>query len=331
MKRRGFIKTGMVTMAAGSSSNAALGEIVIPLSENISHLEMENFISDLDLRMDRISFSGGNYLKNLLNQTPTKTEEDFFRSSLRTLLLIGNSGDLPIKGQVHPWMQKRLHYSAPEISYSITSSIDMLKNMSDETMEDIRSALSDNPDLGDSIMEALDLEAQSIGVSAARRRQMRIMGKRINRRLKHSPDMLINEYVKKADKLLLTSNSDEALEQLLRAQVGEDNYSTSRKEAEAASLHWNKLDIPDIPVGYKPIITEQDDNKQSKEKNNLKNKKALTLLGIGGVATALGWIIIAVSGGVFGLVLGITLGPLLILIALIMLIVSSSKSGKSKA
>ena len=331
MKRRGFIKTGMVTMAAGSSSNAALGEIVIPLSENISHLEMENFISDLDLRMDRISFSGGNYLKNLFNQTPTKTEEDFFRSSLRTLLLIGNFGDLPIKGQVHPMMQKRLHYSAPEISYSITSSIDMLKNMPDETMEDVRSALSENPDLGDSIMEALDLEAQAIGVSAARRRQMRIMGKRINRRLKHSPDMLISEYVRKADKLLLTSDSDDAMEQLLRAQVGEDNYSTSRKEAEIASLHWKEWDNPEIPIGYKPIISEQDDNTQSKEKNNKKNKKALILLGVGGVATAIGWIIIAISGGMAGAILGITLGPLLILIALIMLIVSASKSGKSKA
>ena len=113
--------------------------------------------------------------------------------------------------------------------------------------------------------------------------------------------------------------------------MGEDNYSTSRKEAEAASLHWNKLDIPDIPVGYKPIITEQDDNKQSKEKNNSKNKKALILLGVGGVATAIGWIIIAISGGMAGAILGITLGPLLILIALIMLIASASKSGKSKA
>jgi hypothetical protein len=70
MKRRGFIKTGVLTMAAGASSNAVLGEIVVPMSENISHLEMEDYISELDLRMDRISSSGGDYLKDLIYQTP---------------------------------------------------------------------------------------------------------------------------------------------------------------------------------------------------------------------------------------------------------------------
>jgi hypothetical protein len=330
MKRRGFIKTSLVTVAAGASSSAAFGEIVVPMSENISHLEMENFISEMNLSMDRISFSGGNYINSLLTKIPDEEEQNFFRSSLRSLLLVGNFEDLSIKGQVHPLMQQRMFYSAPEINYSVSSSIDILKNMSNKSMEDIRTALSDNPDLGDQIMEALDLEAQSIGVSAARRRQMRIMGKRINRRLKHSPDMFINEYVKKADKLLLASNSDEAIEQILKAQVGEVNYSSRRNEVEIAALQWRDFDIHNMPLGYNPIITEQDDNKTSEKKSNLKTRKGLILLGIGGVTTAAGWIIYAVSSGMFGIVLGVTIGPILILIALIMLIISASKSSKSK-
>jgi hypothetical protein len=177
-------------------------------------------------------------------------------------------------------------------------------------------------------MEALDLDAQAIGVSAARRRQMRMMGKRINGRLKHSPDMLISEYVKKAEKLNLASNSDEALEQLLRAQVGEADYSKKRNESEIAAIYWNKLNIPDIPVGYKPIITDQNDNQQSKEQTALKNKKALRLLGIGGITTAVGWILIA-FGAYIGLVPGVTIGPLLILIALIILLVNAIKSKRS--
>ncbi|MEI7818168.1 MAG: hypothetical protein WCI45_13355 [Desulfuromonadales bacterium] len=329
MKRRGFVKTGLITMAAGASSNLALGEILIPMSENISQIEMENFISKMDLAMDRISFSGGNYLKKLVPQITTGAEQDFFRSSLRTLLLIGNFGDLPIKGQVHPWMQSRLLYSAPEINHSVTTSIDILKNISNESVEDIRTALSDDPELGDRIMEALDLEAQAIGVSSARRRQMRIMGKRINGRLKHSPEMLFSEYVTKADKLLLASNSDDALEQLLRAQAGEANYSNYRNESEMAALYWSKLNIPNIPVGYKPIITDQDDHKQSKEKTALKNKKALKLLNIGVITTAAGWILVAL-GAFIGVIPGITIGPILILIALIILLINAIKAGGSK-
>ena len=324
MKRRGFIKTGLVTMAAGASSPLALGEIIVPLGENITQTEMENFTTEMDISIDCISRSGGNYLKNLIHQTPTETEQNFFRSSLRSLLLVGNFGDLSIKGQVHPWMQKRMLYSAPEVNFSVTTSFDILRNMSDESKEDIRSALIDDPDLGDHILETLDLEAKSIGVSSARRRQMRVMGVRIIRRLRHSPEMFIDEYVKKAGKLLTASHSDEALEHLLKTQVGEIEYSARRNKAENAALQWRELNIPDIPVGYDQIITEQDDDEPSEKKSTLKNRKGLGLLGVGFVLTAVGWLIIASTGGsIFGLVVGVTIGPILILIALIVIIINA--------
>jgi hypothetical protein len=216
MERRGFIKIGLATVAAGASGPLAFREIIAPMGENITQPEMENFTREMDISMDLISHSGGNYLKSLIPQTPTETEQNFFRSSLRTLLLIGNFGDLPIKGQVHPWMQKRLLYSTPEVNFSVATSFDILRNLSDESMEEIRTALIDDPDLGGHILETLDLEARSIGVPSARRKQMRVMGTRIIRRLRHSPEMLIDEYVKKAEKLSTAKNSDEALEHLLK-------------------------------------------------------------------------------------------------------------------
>ncbi len=325
MERRGFIKTSLVTMVAGASSHSALGEIVVPMAENITQTEMENFIKEMDVSMDRIFQAGGDYLRSLLPQTPTEDEQNFFRSSLRSLLLIGNFGDLPIKGQAHPWMQKRMLYSAPEINYSVTNSFDILRNMSDESKEEIRTALTHDPGLGSRILETLELEAKLVGVPAARRRQMRVMGTRIMRRLRHSPEMLIDEYVKKADQLLFASNSDEALEQILRMQMGND-YTTRTSEAESAALHWKSLNIPDIAIGYNAIITEQDDNRQPKESDNLKTKKGLGLIGIGIITTLVGWIIIAIAPGMVGAVLGITVGPILILIALLTKLINAIKS-----
>jgi hypothetical protein len=313
MKRRGFIKTGLATMAAGASVHPAFGEIVIPMEENVSHSEMEHFLKEMDTAMDRIFDSGGNYLRNLIPHTPTESEQNFFRSSLRSLLLIGNFGELSVKGQVHPWMQKRMIYSAPEINNAVTSSFDILRDMSDENMEDIRSALTGNPDLGDSILETLDLEARAVGVPAARRRQLKVMGKRIIRRMRHSPEMLIDEYVKKAEKLLLASNSDDALEQLLMMQMG-DSYADRLAEAESAALQWEKLHVPDISIGYNPLIAEQYTYEPPRD---LKTKKGLGLLGVGLIMTAVGWIIIGIAPSMIGLILGITVGPILILIALI--------------
>jgi hypothetical protein len=335
MERRGFIKTGLITVTAGASGHLPYGEIMVPLSENITQTEMENFTREMDISMDLISHSAGNYLKHLIPQAPTETEQNYFRSSIRTLLLVGNFGKLPIKGQAHPWMQKRMLYSAPEVNYTVNASLDILRNMSDETKEEIRSALTDDPDLGGRILETLDLEAASIGVSTSLRRQMRVMGTRITRRLSHSPEMLIHEYIKKADKLLAAGNSDEALDHLLKTQMGEINYSTRRNEAESAALQWSRLNIPDLPVGYNPIITDQDEPKTSKGKNDLKTRKRLGLLGIGCLATGLGWLSMALADfNWFGAIFGITVGPILILIALILLligaIVKASKSGKAK-
>jgi len=320
-------------MAGGASSPLAVGEIIAPLGENISHIEMENFTGEVDAGMDLIAHSGGYYLKNLVPQVPTEDEQNYFRSSLRSLLLTGNFGDLPIKGQVHPWMQKRMIYSASEINYTVSTSLDILRNMSDITKEEIRGALIDDPGLGDRILESLDLDARSIGVHSARRRQMRVMGKRIIRRLRHSPEMFIDEYVKKAEKLMAANNSDEALERLFVSQIGENEYSARRIEAEKAALQWIELGIPDSPIAYNPVVTFQEISKPSDEKVNLKKRKGLRLLGIGFVLTAAGLTIIALSGGsgiyVLGAVLGITIGPILILSAIIVLIVQALKSGKS--
>ncbi len=323
MKRRGFIKTGLATMAAGASSHPAFAEIIVPMEDNVTQSEMAQFINEMDISMDRIFHSGGKYLKNLIPDTPTETEQNFLKSSLRSLLLIGNFGELSIKGQMHPWMQKRILYSAAEVNHSVATSFDILKDMSDDYKENIKSALIDNPGLGDSILETLNLEARAIGVPAARRRQMRIMGKRIVRRMRHSPEMLIDEYVNKAEKLLLASNSDEALEQLLRMQMGE-NYSTRVSEAESAAIQWEKLNIPEVPIGYNPIINDQNTYEASRD---LKTKKGLRLLGIGFILTAIGWLSFAIADfNMFGAVIGITIGPILILAALIILLIRAVTS-----
>jgi hypothetical protein len=328
MKRREFIKSGLaITVVAGASAQSAFGEIFIPTEENVTQTEIERFIYDTDIRMDRISHSGGEFLEKLISKTSSESEQKFFRSSLRSLLFIGNFGELPIKGQAHPWMQKRMMYTAPEINYSVINSFEILRNMSDKSKEDIRTALTEDRDLGGRILDSLDLEAKSIGVPSARRRQLKIMGRRIIRRMRHSPDMLIDEYVKKTEKLLLASNSDQALEKMFKMQVGEDRYAAYSKEAESAALQWKNSNIHDVPIGYGLMINDQENDGETNETSKSNPRKGLRLLGVGAVLTVVGWLLVSFTqyGLIFGWVLGITIGPILILIALITLIISSAK------
>jgi len=331
MKRREFIKSGLIiTAVADTSGHSVLREIIIPTEENVTQTEMERFIKEMDISMDRISHSGGDYLKNLISHTPSESEQTFFRSSLRSLLLIANFGELPIKGQVHPWMQKRLMYSAPEVNYSVHNSFDILRNMSDESKEEIRSAINDDPGLGDRILDALDLEAKSIGVPSARSRQMKVMGRRIIRRLSHSPEILINEYVKKTEKLLFAGNSEETLEKMFKMQLEEERYSAYSKEAESAAFQWNNSNIPDMPIGYRLMINDQDNNEDPNKTKKREPLQGLKALGVGVIITAVGWLIVAISGSMVGIVLGVTIGPIIILIALIIMLVSAIRRGKQQ-
>ena len=63
--------------------------------------------------------------------------------------------------------------------------------------------------------DSLELEAKSIGIPSRRMRQMRRMGNRIIKRINHSPDMLINEYVSKCEKMMALDDSDLDMELLL--------------------------------------------------------------------------------------------------------------------
>jgi hypothetical protein len=331
MKRRDFLKSGIATVVAGASAPYAFGEIFIPTGNNISQAEMQRFISELDTRMDSIAHNGGDYINAIISRSPDDTEQTIFRSNLRSLMLIGSFGELPIKGQAHPWMQKRLKHSSHEVNYSVYNSFQLLKNMTEEQMDDMKTALSDEPGLGTRILEALDQEAKSVGIPSARRRQMRVMGNRIFRRMKHSPELLIDEYVKKTEKLLVASNSNEAFDRMFKMQVGEENYETLLKEAESAAREWDKLNIPDDRLGYTPLADETSDVGALRQTHNNEPLKGLRLLGVGAAMTVFGLIILQLEVSFWlGAILGITLGPILIIIALIVMIVSSIKRSQKK-
>jgi hypothetical protein len=328
MKRRGFLKGSIGTLAAGATSNAALGDIIAPNWANVSPPEMDHFLTDLDSAMDRIENepNGGRYVTKLLNHTPNDQEALLFRKSMRSLLLVGNFGDLSIQGQVHPGVQRRLNYSAPEIDSALQEIVNELKSLSPEDIADIKLALSRDRNLGEQVLEAIHLESKNIGVPARRRHQLRVMGKRILRRLKHSPGLLIDEYVGKYEKLTAPTESGQDMRPSDRIR------ETRILEAKEAALRWEKMHLKETPIEYNRLQDDTDDREE-------KYRKRWRALGIGAIITATGALLIAITGGLdddseglggVGVVLGVTVGPTLMLIGLIIGIVRSGEKYRSK-
>ena len=330
MKRRGFLKGSIGTLAAGATSSAALGDIIAPNWANISPPEMDHFLTELDSAMDRIENepNGGRYITKLLNHIPSENEALIFRKSMRSLLLVGNFGDLSVDGQVHPGVQRRLNYSAPEIDSVMQDIVNELKSLSPEDLADIKLALSRDRNLGERVLEAIHLETKTIGVPARRRHQLRVMGKRILRRLKHSPGLLIDEYVSKYEKLADLSESESGQDMRPSDRIKE----TRILQAKEAALRWEKMHPKETPIGYNRLQEDTDDTDE-------KYRKRWRTLGIGAIITATGWLLIAITGGIdddyeglggVGVVLGVTVGPILMLIGLIIGIVRSGEKYRSK-
>ena len=362
MKRRDFLVGGMGALATGVTGCAGIGQVIAPNWPNITPLQMDRFLTNLDTSMNHIveNPEGGQFLSELQQKPPSEKDARLFRQGMRSLLLVGNFGDLSVAGQVHPGVQKRLHYSAPEMDVAVSDTTDHMKSLSPTARADIQSVLREDPTLGDRVLEAIDLETAAVGASNRRRMQLHVMGKHIVERLKHSSDMFINEYVTKCEKLTATPGSVAETQRFMAARMGKAAFKAQLKEAENAGRYWQRQDLEDIPIGYQLVVNEDINNGSGNsteelsepqglpEKENMSKKTGSDpsadwyrmgrkTLGVGLVTTAVGWLLIgvavnadsdneglAVFGGI-GVIAGITVGPAAILAGLITLAIGSSQ------
>ena len=368
MKRRDFLISGMGALTAGVTGCAGISQLIAPNWPNVTPAQMNRFLIGLDGAMNSITENpeGGRFLSEFQGQLPSEKDACLFRQGMRSLLLAGNFGDLSVAGQVHPGVQKRLQYSAPEIDEAVSGTMNQMKSRSPTARADIQLALREDLTLGDRVLETIELEAAAVGASNRRLMQLHVMGKHIMERLKHSSDMFINEYVTKCEKLTAISGSAAETQRFMAARMGEAAFKARVQEAEDAARYWQRQVPEDIPIGYQLVANEDINNgsgnstqelsqpQGSPEKENMSKKTGSDpsedwyrmgrkTLGIGLVTTAVGWLLIGIGAGGasqnesaailagIGVVPGITVGPAAILAGLITLSIGASISGQTQS
>ena len=326
MKRRDFLIGGIGAVATGTTGCAGIRQVISPSWPNVTPAEMDGFLVDLDSAMNRITENpaGERFLSELQQRPSREQDARLLRQGMRTLLLAGNFGDLSVAGQVHPGVQQRLQYSASEIDSTTLGVMDHLQSLSPAARANMQSALRQDAKLGDRVLEAIDLEASSVGVPIRRRLQLRAMGKHIIGRLQHSSDMFIDEYVTKSQKILSQPGSAAETQRLMAAHMGEPTFKVRRQEAENAALRWQAMELQEIPIGYQSLEKEDTSEEKSGEESDSWYRAGNRLLGFGTVTTIVGWLIIALGAGIgsdglliIGLIPGVTVGPLAFLLGLV--------------
>jgi hypothetical protein len=349
MKRRDFLIGGMGALGAGVTGCAGISQVIAPNWPNITPSQMDRFLTDLDGSMNHIAENpeGGRFISELQQGKSNEKDAQFFRQGMRSLLLSGNFGDLSVAGQVHPGVQKRLHYSAPEMDAAVQGTVNQMISLSPTARVDMQSALREDSTLGDRVLEAVDLEAAAVGASNRRRKQLHVMGNHIIGRMKHSPDMFINEYVTKYEKLTSVSGSAAETHRFMAARMGEAAFKAQVQKAENAARYWQRQDLEEMPIGYQLVAQEVTDNGSlpddpgqgqtqpqqppKRERSDDWYRTGGKMLGIGAISTGVGWLMIAIGDDTgdgdallwIGVVLGITVGPIMILLGLITLLIGA--------
>ena len=115
--------------------------------------------------------------------------------------------------------------------------------------------------------------------------------------------------------------------------MGEEAFKTRLAEAESASRRWQEMELQEIPIGYQALQIQE----EKEEPSDDRYEKGKRILKAGAIMTAGGWLLIgiALAGGPetvlfsiiggLGVIAGVTVGPITMMVALVVLLVQALK------
>ncbi len=288
MKRRDVLKAGAIgaaTVATGAVSVgggagcAATPHVTDPAADDRA---AQAFLALLDKSLARTE--GARPMHELAATTKPgprtpevqqglDTRDHLMRGMLRSLFITQTFRDLPVETQLHPAVQERMSSHMDEIDGTVFALSDFLAGQTPEQRARLHAALAKSPDAAMQIGEKIDEQAAAVGVSKARRRQLRAMMTQATFRMKTEPaGALIDEYTDKVERLR-GQDGTSALALALSRKLGEKAFwshqqrlaqagpdATSPVGGPGASPPSNAPGAPTTtpPGETNPFLTERD-------------------------------------------------------------------------
>jgi hypothetical protein len=292
--RRGFL----ANTSLGASGLAAAGTpALVSAAERGGSLlySMDDYMARWDSGLERI---GQWSFADLFPEARSlrSRDEDLARKSMQALFTTAMFTDLPIESQVHAGVQNRMWRAQSTMDEAVGGMKDFLEDQTPGDLARVRSLLGDDPEVVRRISGFFDLEAGRAGLSDARRRATRDLFTQVGWRLeKQPPSILIEEYLAKVEKITASDVDAEARQRWLVSKVGEKAF-------------W---------------IQEQERSTRDR-----RISRGQRVMGIGGLVTLGGWLLIAVGSAfdedanpltVLGVIAGVTVGPIMLVVGLLML------------
>ena len=287
------------------------------------------------------------------------------RQSIRSLYLTGRFLDLPDTMKVHPGMQARLRAIQPEMDDAVLGMTARLERMTADDHRSVQTHLQKDDLFGERLARVLEKTASDDGLSFQRTFGVRSATLELSRRMAaQSPGLVLDPLVRKVRRIQAHPRSDAEQARVLAARVGEEAFwahqervallaqawETRLGSASAlatSSYSWPTPAAPaPTPTGHAVYPGDYDEafppSSQPPPQTTMRGAGSRVMgtggvimgFGLGSVALGLilGGIAAATSASGFiipALVLGVTIGPILLVAGLVVVIVGAAmKAGE---
>jgi hypothetical protein len=237
MDRRGFLKAGATSAGLlAASAYAPAMQLAHPRMEE-SPADLDAYLARIDAGMARIGrWSSVNFLDTRPSTPMLERYDALGRVAFQSLFITGMVGDLPIETQKLPAVQGRVDQSMPIMDQATESMYGFLRSRRQSDLALVQRALRDHG-AGLKIIEALDAEAQVVGLSEQRREQTRSIFANAEWRLRNQPpELIVSEYLDKVERLTPTDVRQEAASQDFAARLADAAFWRSERDLRSTRL-----------------------------------------------------------------------------------------------
>ena len=354
MNRRSLLKAGMGAGGAGvavapagcAHLSGAPGEDAQARVDAIDESAVNQLVAAIDRRLLWIDRHRG--LDDLvpaekLARSPhadlAARRERLFRKSMRTLYLTGRFIDLPPEVQAHPEVQARVWRAQGDMDEAVVETTAMLANLDGPFLRRMQAVLRERPQLPERLAKLADRPAAEDGIPLGRRLKLRAGVLQLAQRMRdQSPALVIDPIVRKARRIAELPNNAGDAGRIAAARLGQRAFWEHQTRMQAYARAWQARQgtpaagsqtlprRPEAPAAPPAGPVEQAEPKGGRKILRVGGKTmgfgaasvgaGLLFAGLAHVTTVDAFLVPAV-------VLGITVGPILLAVGLLVVLVGA--------
>jgi hypothetical protein len=340
MKRRELLFGGAVAVGASAAEAGTKDAAAPPVVYDA--VAVEAAIASIDKRMADLAQvdlrAGAAKPKTAEEAEVLDARIGSARAALRSLYFLGAFTELAEHERAHPGVQARMLRMQSEMDEAVEGMAGFLESLTPEDHRRLQGALKSDPGLGMRIGEYMEQVAKEDGFGYARRADLRLAVDDYTRRMKtQNPALVLDPLVRKTRKIQANLGTAEEHEAQLSGRMGEKAFWEFQQRVHRDLKAWDVIYVSRPRVDL-VALAEYAEQKEPPENPRLKSPK--TVLKVGGIILGVGFGTAALGGiayligsalgtassaqGVFygvALVLGVTVGPALVVGGLVTLIV----------